>query len=171
MPDILKERFHLAQGSAGVYAVLPVQFASLVGVGLGGWMADACMRRTERGRILVSALGTSMFLPALFGVGFTEHLGIAVACLVFYGVGWGLFDCNNMPILSQLVRPDLRATGYGFMNLVSISCGGFADWGFGALRDRHVPLSVIFGVFAGLALVSVVVVLAIRPRTEVAAAR
>ncbi len=49
------------------------------------------------------------------------------------------------------------------MNLVSISCGGLADWGFGALRDRSVPLNVIFGVFAGAAIVSVVLVLLIRP--------
>ena len=41
----------------------------------------------------------------------------------------------------------MRATGYGIMNLVSISCGGFADWA-GAKRDRLVPLPVIFGVFA-----------------------
>ena len=69
-----------------------------------------------------------------------------------------------MPILCQIVRPELRATGYGIMNLVSISCGGFADWSFGALRDRHVPLPLIFGVFATIALLSVVLVLLIRPR-------
>jgi len=166
MPDILKERFSLNQGNAGVYAVLPVQFASLLGVGLGGWLADSWMRRTERGRIFVSAIGMTLFLPALFGVGLATHLGLAVAFLVLYGIGWGFFDCNNMPILSQVVRPGVRATGYGVMNLVSISCGGFADWGFGALRDRHVPLYVIFGVFAGLALVSVAIVLGIRPRPE-----
>ncbi|MFO0950797.1 MAG: MFS transporter [Isosphaeraceae bacterium] len=168
MPDILKERFHLDQGNAGVYAVLPVQFASLVGVGIGGWAADAWMRRSQRGRIYVSAIGMSMFLPALFGVGLSEQLGLSVAFLILYGVGWGFFDCNNMPILSQLVRPEFRATGYGFMNLVSISCGGFADWGFGALRDQHVPLSVIFGVFATIALVSVAIVLCIKPRPELA---
>src|SRR5438105_15499437 len=61
MPDILKERFDLQQGAAGVYAVLPVQFASLLGVGLGGWMADAWMRRTTRGRIFVSAIGMVLF--------------------------------------------------------------------------------------------------------------
>lgn len=166
MPDILKERFELPQGSAGVYAVLPVQIASLVGVVLGGWLADMAMRKSARGRIFVSAIGMILFLPALFGVGLTERLGAAVGFLVLYGIGWGFFDCNNMPILSQLVRPGLRATGYGFMNLVSISCGGFADWGFGALRDNHFPLSTIFGVFAGIALLSVVLVLAIRPRPE-----
>ena len=168
MPDILKERFDLNQGNAGVYAVLPVQFASLIGVGMGGWMADVWMRRTQRGRIFVSAIGMVLFLPALFGVGLSTHLGLAVAFLILFGIGWGFFDCNNMPILSQIVRPEVRATGYGVMNLVSISCGGFADWGFGALRDRHVPLYAIFGVFAGLALISVVIVLCIRPRPELA---
>ena len=54
------------------------------------------------------------------------------------------------------------------MNLVSISCGGFADWGFGWLRDRHVPLNVIFGVFAGVALLSVFIVLLIKPRENFA---
>ena len=49
------------------------------------------------------------------------------------------------------------------MNLVSISFGGFGDYAFGALRDRHVPLNVIFGAFAGVALLSVFIVLLIRP--------
>lgn len=166
MPDILKEQFALGQGKAGVSAVLYVQLASLAGVGLGGWLADAWMKRSRRGRIFVSALGMTLFLPALFGVGNAGTLSVAVAFLVLFGIGWGFFDCNNMPILCQLVRPELRATGYGVMNLVSISCGGFADWGFGALRDRHVPLNAIFGVFAGIALLSAIIVLLIRPQDE-----
>ena len=164
MPDILKEQFGLGQGRAGVSAVLFVQVASLVGVGIGGWLADRWMNYSPRGRIFVSALGMTFFLPALFGVGNAATLGMAIGFLMLFGLGWGFFDCNNMPILCQLVRPELRATGYGFMNLVSISCGGFADWGFGALRDRHVPLNVIFGVFAGVALLSVFIVLMIKPK-------
>ena len=163
MPDILREQFGLGQGQAGVSAVLYVQIASLVGVGLGGWLADRWMRRTERGRILVSALGMTLFLPALFGVGNAGTLGLAIGFLILFGLGWGFFDCNNMPILCQLVRPELRATGYGFMNLVSISCGGLADWAFGLMRDAHIPLNMIFGAFAAIALLSVGVVLCIRP--------
>src|SRR5262245_54555798 len=164
MPDILKEKFRLGQGTAGVSAVVYVQLASLAGAGLGGWLADAWMRRSIRGRIFVSALGMSFFLPALFGVGNAGTLAAAIGFLVLFGIGWGSFDCNNMPILCQIVRPELRATGYGFMNLVSISCGGFADWGFGELRDRGIPLNAIFGVFAGIALLSIAIVLMIRPK-------
>ena len=169
MPDILKEKFHLGQGKAGVSAILFVQLASLVGALIGGALADRWMRTSVRGRIFTSAIGMALFLPALFSVGNAGTLPIAVAGLVVFGLGWGFFDCNNMPILCQIARPEWRATGYGIMNLVSISCGGFGDWVFGSLRDRHVPLNLIFGAFAGVALLSVILVLLIKPREEVSA--
>ncbi|PTX97947.1 MFS transporter [Opitutus sp. ER46] len=166
MPDILREKFHLGQGKAGVSAILYVQIASMVGALVGGVLADRWMRTNARGRIYTSALGMALFLPALFSVGNAGTLSLAIVGLIVFGIGWGFFDCNNMPILCQIARPEWRATGYGIMNLVSISCGGFGDWAFGALRDRHMPLNLIFGVFAGVALLSVALVLAIRPRSE-----
>ncbi len=163
MPDILREQFGLSEGRAGVSAVLYVQLASLVGVGLGGWLADRWMKRSIRGRLIASALGVSFFMPSLFGVGGAETVEVAIGFLILFGLGWGFFDCNNMPILCQIARPELRATGYGIMNLVSIAFGGFADWGFGALRDSHVSLMLTFGIFAAAALLSIVLVLMIRP--------
>jgi hypothetical protein len=107
-----------------------------------------------------------MIVPAIYGVGNATTITLAILFLILFGLGWGFFDCNNMPILCQIVRPELRATGYGIMNLVSISCGGLADWGFGILRDRDVPLHVIFSTFAATAIVSIVLVLLIRPRPD-----
>jgi MFS transporter, Spinster family, sphingosine-1-phosphate transporter len=167
MPAILKAEFRIGQGLAGVSATLYWQVAALMGAVTGGWLADRWMRTTVRGRIYVSAIGMSMIVPAMFGVGYAPQTGllwVAIAFLVLFGLGWGFFDCNNMPILCQIARPELRATGYGIMNLVSISCGGFADWGFGILRDRHVPLFGIFTVFASAAVISIALVLLIRPR-------
>jgi MFS family permease len=167
MPAILKSEFGIGQGLAGVSATLYWQTAAIVGAVGGGWLADRWMRRNPRGRIFVSAIGVLLIAPAMFGVGYAPQTGllwVAVAFLILFGIGWGFFDSNNMPILCQVARPDQRATGYGIMNLVSISCGGFADWGFGILRDRHVPLFGIFGVFASVAVFSVVLVLMIRPR-------
>jgi len=167
MPAILKAEFGIGQGLAGVSATLYWQVAAIVGAVAGGWLADRWMRKSPRGRIFTSAIGMSLIVPAMFGVGYapeTGQLWVAVAFLIMFGLGWGFFDSNNMPILCQIVRPSLRATGYGIMNLVSISCGGFADWGFGMLRDRHVPLFGIFGVFASAAVLSAILVLLIRPR-------
>ena len=167
MPAILQKSFNISQGRAGVSATLYWQAAAIVSAFFGGWLADKWMRRTDRGRIYVSAIGMALIIPALFGVGNAPNLNslsLAIASLVLFGIGWGFFDGNNMPILSQIVRPQLRATGYGLMNLVSISFGGFADVGFGALRDCNVPLNIIFTAFAAIAVVSVVLVLLIKPR-------
>ena len=167
MPAILKSEFKIGQGKAGVSATLYWQVAAIFGAIAGGWLADRWMRKSQRGRIFVSAIGMSLIVPAMFGVGYAPQTGllwVAIAFLILFGLGWGFFDSNNMPILCQIVRPDLRATGYGIMNLVSISCGGFADWGFGILRDRQVPLFGIFGIFASAAVLSVVLVLLIKPR-------
>jgi len=167
MPAILKAEFGIGQGLAGVSATLYWQVAAILGAVGGGWLADRWMRSSVRGRIYVSAIGMSLIVPAMFGVGYAPQTGllwVAVAFLMLFGIGWGFFDSNNMPILSQIARPELRATGYGIMNLVSISCGGFADWGFGMLRDRHVPLFGIFSVFASAAVISIVLVLLIKPR-------
>jgi MFS family permease len=164
MPAILKEQFQIGQGLAGVSATLYWTLAAIAGALIGGWAADRWMKVSERGRIFASAIGMSLIIPAMFGVGNAGSLVAAVMFLILFGLGWGMFDCNNMPILCQIVRPELRATGYGIMNFVSISCGGLADWGFGFLRDHQVPLNMIFGAFASLALISVVLVLLIRPR-------
>jgi len=164
MPVILKERFDLPQGEAGVIAVLYVQVATIGGALLGGALADRWARKTPRGRIFVSAIGMTLFLPALFGLGNPRTVALAIVFLILFGIGWGFFDCNNMPILCQITRPELRATGYGIMNFVSISCGGFGDWGFGVLKSQGVPLTLIFGCFTGVALLSIINVLLIRPR-------
>jgi MFS family permease len=167
MPSIFKDSFSIGQGLAGVSATLYWQGAAIIAALLGGWLADRWMQHNIRGRIYVSASGMGMIIPALICVGIATSQGsfwIAILALILFGVGWGFFDCNNMPILCQIVEPKFRATGYGIMNMVSISCGGFADWGFGIMRDNKIPLSVIFGVFAAICLVSVVLVLLIRPR-------
>ena len=159
MPAILKQQFAIGQGKAGVSATLFVNVASLIGTLTGGWLADRWMRRSERGRINVSALGVCCLVPALFGVGNAGSLGVAVAFLMLFGLGWGFYDCNHMPILCQIVRPGLRATGYGFMNLVSISCGAFFFWVM-----LVVLLNIIFGVFASACIISIGLILMIKPR-------
>jgi MFS family permease len=167
MPAILQKEFNISQGKAGVSAALYWQAAALVSAIFAGMLADKWMRRTERGRIYVSALGMAMIVPALFSVGNAPAMhsfGLAIFGLILFGMGWGFFDINNMPILSQIVRPDLRATGYGIMNFVSMIAGGIADWLFGYMRDRHVPLNVIFSAFAGVCILSALLVLLIRPR-------
>jgi MFS family permease len=166
LPTFLADTFNLKQGQAGLSATGYIQIASFAGVLFGGVVADWWMRRTNRGRIFTSAIGVALLVPALLGLGFAWSLGAAISFMVLFGVGWGFFDCNNMPILCQIARPEHRATGYGFMNLVSISVGGAATVVLGRMRDHGIKFSVAFVVSAAVALFSAVLILFLKPRTE-----
>jgi MFS family permease len=163
---ILKQQYNIGQGQAGVAATIYWQVAAIVGVIIGGCCADRWMRSNDRGRIYISAMGVGLIVVSILGVGLAGNLMTSIGCLIVFGLGWGFFDCNNMPILSQIVRPAYRASGYGIMNFVSISAGGLADFWFGIMRDNAIPLNVIFSLFATVAMISIVLVLLIRPRPE-----
>ncbi len=108
MPSILKKQYNIGQGQAGVAATVYWQVAAIVGVIVGGWLADRWMRGNQRGRIYVSAIGMVLIVVSIFGVGIAGTLAASIGCLIVFGVGWGFFDCNNMPILSQIVRPSIE---------------------------------------------------------------
>ncbi|MCX6904795.1 MAG: MFS transporter, partial [Verrucomicrobia bacterium] len=106
LPTFLADTFQLKEGPAGLSATGYIQLASLGGVLLGGVLADAWMKVTARGRIYTSAIGAVLMAPALLGLGYAWSLDGAIACMVLFGLAWGLFDCNNMPILCQITRPE-----------------------------------------------------------------
>ena len=164
LPTFLADTFHLEQGPAGLSATGYIQLASFAGVLLAGVVADKWMNVTSKGRIFSSATGTFLLVPALLGLGYAPSLGAAIAFMILFGVGWGFFDCNNMPILCQIVRPEHRATGYGFMNMVSISVGAGATVLLGSMRDHGIHLSMAFAGSALLALMAAALVLRIKPQ-------
>jgi len=167
LPTFLADTFKLKEGPAGLSATGYIQIASFVGVLLGGALADRWMRTTARGRIYTSAIGTALCVPALLGLGYCWSMGAAIAFMILFGIGWGLFDCNNMPILCQIARPEHRATGYGFMNMVSISTGAGATVVLGWMRDEGISFSVAFALAAAVALLSAAMILFVKPRQEI----
>ena len=166
LPTHLADAFNLKQGPAGLSATGYVTLASLAGAVLGGVVADRWMRASIRGRIYTSALGTALCVPALLGLGFAPSLAVAISGMILFGLGFGFFDANNMPILCQLVRPQYRATGYGVMNLVSIGTGAGVTWALGALRDRGIGLGIAFSLCAAMAALGAGLILCVRPRRE-----
>ena len=163
LPTYLADTFNLKEGPAGLSATGYIQIASFVGVLLGGVVADGWMRRTDRGRIYTSALGVLLLVPALLLLGYAWALPVAIGAMILFGLGWGFFDCNNMPILCQIARPEQRATGYGFMNFVSISVGAAATVALGWMRDHGIKFSIAFAASAAVALLSAGLILLVKP--------
>jgi MFS family permease len=163
LPTMLQDRFLLDQKSSGLYATLTTASSGFLGVLLGGRISDMLAKRHVRGRTWTSAAGLLLTVPALAGIGFAPTLPLVVVCAALYGLGFGMFDTNNMPILCQLVPSRFRATGYGLMNFFGIAAGAFLTPLLGRLKDHGVPLATGFAFCAIPVVLAVVLMLSLRP--------
>jgi MFS family permease len=163
LPTYLKEHFNLGLGEAGLSATAYIQIASFVGVLVGGAWADRWSRTNLRGRSLVPAIGYMVAGPCLLLSALTAEFPLAIAGLIFFGLGRGFFDANHMPILRQVVDERYSATGYGFMNFVSCAAGGIMVFVGGALKDERFDIARIFQASAFGLFVVGLILLFLRP--------
>ena len=125
MPTLFAGSLDIEMSIAGPLSTITIALSSFIGVILGGIMADRWILGNLRGRIYTGAIGLGLTVPALlflgFGNGFIGILGGAI----LFGIGFGMFDTNNMPILCQFVSNRHRAAGYGIMNMTGVFAGAF----------------------------------------------
>ena len=143
LPIYLYERFGLTLAQAGFASTFYIQVASFGGILFGGWLADRWSRAYQRGRLLTQIAGLAGAAPFIFLIGYTNSFAMLIVALVIYGLGRGLYDANTMPVMSQIVKPEMRATGYGIFNLVGCVVGGVAAAAAGSLK-AVVGLSIAF---------------------------
>lgn len=131
----LYERFRMSLTVAGFSSTFYIQAASFAGILGGGWLADRWMQSNIRGRVLTQTIGLAIAAPFLFLVGTTASQWILISCLLLFGLGRGFFDCNLMPVLCQIISPELRATAYGILNCTSCLVGGVMAAAGGIFKD------------------------------------
>lgn len=152
MPLYLYEKFSMSLTESGFSATFYVQAASVAGIVIGGQIADRWALRSPQGRTFTQALGLAAAAPFLFLVGVTSTPLVLIVGLIVFGLGRGAFDCNAMPVLCQIARPELRSTGFGLLNLVGTFSGGVMAAAAGALKAT-IGLSLLLQ-FAGLLLLA-----------------
>lgn len=165
LPLHLYEKFGLGLTAAGFSATFYVQTASYGGILLGGWAADRWAQRAARGRLLTQVAGLALGAPFLFLMGFTNSYELLVVALITFGLGRGFYDCNTMPVLSQIVVADLRSTGYGIFNLAGCIAGGVTAALAGYLKAA-MGLSAAFQASALVMLAAAALLLRVPVRGE-----
>jgi MFS family permease len=172
-PETVRAMFPFAAGFSDAEIVskvakplstIVIAASGFVGVLVGGLFADRWAQRNVRGRIFTGAIGLALTIPALLALGSNPDPAIALAAAVLYGLGFGFFDANNMPVLCQFVPPQLRAAGYGMMNLIGVSAGALATECIGKL-DQAGKLAQGIGWLAAPVIIAIALVLTLRPTT------
>ncbi len=167
LPLYLYERFHMSLMAAGFSATFYVQAASFAGVVLGGLLADRWKRIDVGGRLFTMVIGFLAACPGLFVVGRANNNNIVllVIGLLAFGLGRGFNDANVMPVLCQITRTHLRATGYGMLNFGTCVFGGVMVAVAGAAKDSW-GLGVAIQVSAVLLLLSGLTLLCMRTHLQ-----
>ncbi len=154
-PTLISESLQIDMTKAGPMSTITINVASLLGVLFGGSLSDRWVQRNVRGRVFTGAIGLSLTIPALLLLGFGDSLVSMLLAAFCFGLGFGMFDTNNMPILCQFVKPNQRATAYGFLNTAGISSGAIITDYLGKSTDA----GNLSGDFSKLAFVVLFVVI------------
>lgn len=154
LPTLFSENLNLPMAEAGPMSTITIALSSFCGVVAGGILSDRWVQRNIRGRIYISAIGLGLTIPALFLLGFGHNTIGVISAGMLFGIGFGIFDANNMPILCQFVSPKYRATAYGIMNMTGVFAGAMVTNILGKWSDDG-------NLGLGFALLSVVVAVAI----------
>lgn len=125
LPTLFHRHLDMPMAQAGPLSTITLAAASLVGVIFGGWLSDKWSQKNIKGRIYTGAIGLGLTIPGLVLLGFGHTMVELVLAGTCFGIGFGMFDANNMPILCQFVSDKFRATAYGLMNMVGVFFGAF----------------------------------------------
>lgn len=123
LPTLFADSLNTPMSQAGPISTITIALSSFLGILAGGPLSDKWVKRNVKGRVYTSAIGLAMMIPALILLGLGKGMFAAVAAGLFFGIGYGMFDTNNMPILCQFVPSKFRATAYGIMNMTGVMMG------------------------------------------------
>lgn len=117
-PKFLKEKFNLSLALAGFSGTAYLQTASMIGVVVGGFMADRLARRYLGGRMMAQTVGLFGGVAFIFLTGWTLSMPLLILALTGFGFFKGIYDANIWASLYDVVKPQRRATALGLMNSI-----------------------------------------------------
>lgn len=166
LPALFSENLGVEMAKAGPMATISIAIASFFGVLIGGPLSDKWVQKNIRGRIYTSVIGLTLTIPSLILLGYGHSYVGLIGAAVLFGIGFGMFDTNNMPILCQIIPQKLRATAYGIMNMMGVFAGYIVTLMLGSSTDAG-NLGADFSKLSIVVLVAVILMLIfVKPKPE-----
>lgn len=166
LPTLFSANLSIDMSQAGPLATITIAISALTGVIFGGILSDRWIQVNLRGRIYTGAIGLGLTIPSLLLLGFGHSFSTILVGALCFGIGIGMFDANNMPILCQFVAPRYRATAYGIMNMTGVFAGALITKALGKSTDAG-SLGVDFALLAVAVLIALTIqLLFLRPKTQ-----
>ena len=166
LPTLFATNLNVPMATAGPIATISIAISSFLGVLIGGTLSDRWVQTNIKARIYTSTIGLGLTIPALILIGFGESYVAMIGATLLFGIGYGMFDTNNMPILCQIIPQQQRATAYGIMNMGGVFSGYAVTLMLGTSTDAG-NLGADFSKLSVIILIAIVLMLLfLKPKRE-----
>ena len=167
LPTLFATNLGVDMATAGPMATISIAISSFLGVLIGGTLSDRWVQTNIKARIYTSTIGLGLTIPALILIGFGHSYVAMIGATLLFGIGYGMFDTNNMPILCQIIPQQQRATAYGIMNMGGVFAGYAVTRMLGSSTDAG-NLGADFSKLSVIILIAIVLMLVfLKPKREI----
>ena len=147
LPTFLHDKFSLGLASAGFESSVYPQAGTVLGLLVGGTLADKFYARTHAARFWIILVAFCTAGPALFLLGSLSTLESVRLAAITFGFFSGFISGNQAASAFDVVPAAHRASAVGVLNLLGSGVSGFAPF-LGGLARRTVGVDQVM-VFTG----------------------
>jgi len=161
-PTYVHDALKLDLAGSALIGSATINIAGFLTVPFGGWLADTIARRTAIGRFYTLAIGlglAALLLLPLASV--TTAAGVGIV-LVLTSFGKGIFDGCIYAAMHDVVPAHARATAVGAMTMIGFFGASVTPF-LVAWASESFGMAAGMTSLAGLYVVAVVIILAMRP--------
>lgn len=147
MVPLMQRYFGLALEPAAIATGIIVGITGLIGLLIGGWLADKAHQRSERGRLMLGAVSL-ILSAALTWYALTQYDDFSVTPFIgVFALGWLLqyfYYTSLYPAIQDVVEPRLRATAMAvFFAALYLLGGAFGPMVMGYVSDIYANSAMV----------------------------
>lgn len=152
MPSFIGTKFDLSLAESGFNSLFYHHVGAIVGVLIGGKLADHFSLKARKARLLVQGISLLLAAPFIFWMAAAETETATYFALFTFGMFRGSYDSNIFASLYEVVPVHIRSSASGLMLMGAFLVGAFSPYLLGIVKPS-------LGLTIGLSLLSLVYIL------------
>jgi len=122
---------------AAGFSMLYHFLAALIGILIGGTVADAMVQQFPKFRLCLQTVAMFLGAPLIFCFGWLDTIAMVWVATFLFGFVRGLYESNTYAAVFDVVPAEIRSTVVGLMIMVAFLVGSQSPLLLGLLGDRY----------------------------------
>jgi MFS family permease len=136
-PTFIHAKFDNPLTEAAGFSMLYHFSAALLGILIGGTIADTMVPKFPRFRLCLQTTAMFLGVPLIFCFGWLDSIAMVWVVTFIFGFVRGLYESNTHAAMFDVIPAHLRSTVVGLMLMVAFLIGSQSPWLLGLLGKHY----------------------------------